>query len=384
MQKIESCEIAGGTMFDLDTTEETGAITALGRSLGMDVLFPLVKTSEQQRELPSAARHALFDSGLTIPVSTEFGGGGVPRCAAQMAAIEALSYGDAGLTLASAWSGAAATLIGQLGSPAQQAALLPRFATEVNAQGAVALYEGHGRAPSESTTTLTATGSDTWKLRGTKLAVPSADTSDPIIVIAVKADGSLCAVVVTPNTPGVTISEPDLGIALDATRMCAVQFDCDVTNDAILSGPSANEIHLAVSHVRLIVAAAALGSAQRSIDYAAKYANERIAFGKPISAFQGVSFLLAEAAIRIGAARVEMHEVADRIDDGDADNIEQRTTNAVNYITSVGAQATRDAMQVLGGHGFITDHPVEIWYRSTAALAALDFDPMCSAFEPSL
>ncbi len=376
-------------MFDLDTTEETEAITSLGRALGMEVLFGLAKTAEQQCELPGAARQALFDSGLTIPVDVEFGGGGVPRCAAQMAAIEALSYGDAALTLASAWSGAAATLIRRLGSPAQQAASLPRFAADVHANGSVALYEGHGRAPSESATTLSSInqispGNARWKLTGTKLAVPNAAASDQIVVIAAKNDGTLAAVIVTPVTPGVTISEPDQGIALNATRMCTVHLDCDITDDAILGSGDAQSFQLAVSHVRLIVAAAALGCAQRSVDYAAKYANERIAFGKPISAFQGVSFLLAEAAIRIGAARIEMHEVADRIDDGDAANIEQHTTNAVNYITSVAAQATRDAMQVLGGHGFITDHPVEIWYRTTAALATLDFDPLCSAFEPSL
>ena len=114
------------------------------------------------------------------------------------------------------------------------------------------------------------------------------------------------------------------------------------------------------------------------------YARDRIAFGKPIAAFQGVSFLLAEAKMRTDAARLEIADVAARLDAGDVERGSALVTGALAYAASVATQATRDAVQVLGGHGFITDHPVELWYRSAGALSVLDLDPLSSMFEPAL
>jgi alkylation response protein AidB-like acyl-CoA dehydrogenase len=374
-------------MFDLDTSEETEAVIALGRTLAIDVLSPAAPGGEREASIPAAVRQALFDSGLTVPIDEQFGGGGMLSTQTQLAAIEALAYGDAGLTLASTWSGAAAFLIATLGNDTQRAAWLPRFATNASAIAAVALYEGHGRAPSESATTLTKNKtSGSWSLRGKKLGVANADLADPLVVVAIDAStGQLHAVVIRKGQMGVSIDPPQRHIAIDAARLCTVNFDAEISDDAVLgSATEPATVHLALSHVRLLVAAAMLGTAQRSVDYAAKYANERIAFGKPISAFQGVSFMLADAAIRIGTARLDMIEAAARIDAHDDDNIERRTTLAVNYAGKVATETTRDALQVLGGHGFITDHPIERWYRTAAALAALDFDPLCSTFEPAL
>ena len=273
-----------------------------------------------------------------------------------------------------------------IGTDIQRSVLLPRFATDPAAHGAVALYEGHGRAPSESATTITRSGRD-WAVRGTKLAVAGAGSADPLLVVGVDpTDRRLRVVVVTGSHDGVVVGVAQRRIALDAAQLATVVFDCTVTDDALLGGGDVDpsDTNLVISRLRLIVAAAMLGTAQRATDYAAKYANERVAFGKPISAFQGVSFMLADSVIRIAAARIEMLEVAIRIDARSADDIESRTTTAINYAGEVATQATRDAIQVLGGHGFITDHPVELWYRSAAALAALDFDLLCSAFEPAL
>jgi alkylation response protein AidB-like acyl-CoA dehydrogenase len=373
-------------MFDLDTSEETNAVVDVSRALALDVLYPAARAAEKSGSVPDGVRRALFDTGLTAPVGEAFGGGGRPSCATQLAAIESLSYGDPGLTMAAAWSGAAAIVIGAIGTPSQQA-LLPTFATDPNCVAAVALYEGHGRSPSESSTTITRAAAGSWIVRGTKLTVAAARASDPLLVVGVDpADHRLRIAVVRTGTAGVAVADPQRHIALDAAQLSTVTFDCTLGDEAILGGLDADpgSVHLAVAHVRLLVAAAMLGTAQRANDYAAKYANERIAFGKPISAFQGVSFMLADSAIRIAAAKLEVLEVATRIDANASDEIEARTTTAVNYVGTVATQATRDAIQALGGHGFITDHPVELWYRSAAALAALDFDPLCSAFEPAL
>jgi alkylation response protein AidB-like acyl-CoA dehydrogenase len=159
-----------------------------------------------------------------------------------------------------------------------------------------------------------------------------------------------------------------------------------VPGSALLGGVEGDPSSLerAVGRVRLSVAAAGIGTAQRAIDYASVYATERVAFGRPIAAFQGISFLLAEALTRVSAARSEILDTATRLDRPGAAGTEAAVTRAVNYAGVVATQSTRDALQVLGGHGFITDHPVELWYRAAATLSALDFDPLCSSFEPAL
>ena len=373
-------------MFALDTTEETAAVVGLCRSLALDVLDPAASAAERSGSVTSTIRHALFETGLTAPIEVAFGGGGVPSLATQTAAVDALAYGDPALTMAAVWSGAAASLIGSLGTDRQKQDHLTRFATDESAHGAVALYEGHGRSPSESTTTITKTPNG-WAIRGTKLAVAGAATANPLIVLGIDpSTGSLRAAIVSTSAQGVVVAPVERQLALDAAQLGTVRFDCTVNDDAILGGADVDQsrMHMAISSVRILMASAMLGTSERALDYAAKYSTERMAFGKPIAAFQGVSFMLADLAIRLAVARVEVADIASRIDSGEAENIEAHTTNAVNYVGNVATQSTRDAVQVLGGHGFINDHPVERWYRSAAALSAIDFDSLCTAFEPAL
>ena len=374
-------------MYALDTTDETVAVIGLCRALALDVLDPAATPSERSGSMANAVRSALFETGLTTPVAAEFGGGGVPSSATQTAAVDALAYGDPGLAMAAVWSGAAASFIGALGTDAQRQAHLPRFATDANAHGAVALYEGHGRSPSESATTITKNPNGGWDIKGTKLAVAGAATADPLLVVGVDStDGNLRVAIVLPSAAGVAVGPVDRQLALDAAQLGSVTFDCTVADDALLGGESTDQsaIHLALSKVRILLASAMLGTSERAMDYAARYSTERIAFGKPIAAFQGVSFMLADIAIRVAAARLDVADIAARIDAREFHNIEAATTAAVNYVGAVATQSTRDGIQVLGGHGFINDHPVERFYRSAAAMSAIDFDPLCTAFETAL
>ena len=379
-------------MFDPDLTSEQEAVAELARDLGLQRLAPTARAAEKDRAVPADVRAALFETGLTTPVAEAFGGGGVPDALTQMVAIEGLAYGDPGITMAAVWAGAAALVIGLCGTDDQQAAFLPMLAMSPAAPGAVALYEGFGRSPSEYRTTISRTVEGAWRVHGNKVAVPGATDADPLIVVGVDpATERLRAVVVRAGDNGVTIGPEESHLALDAAPVSSVSIDVTVPESQLLGGPESavGPLVRAVARLRLAVAAAEIGTANRAVDYASHYATERIAFGKPIAAFQGVSFLLAEAITRISAARLEVREAAGFIDStGEATPahfaaLEAAVTRAVNYAGKVACESTRDSLQVLGGHGFITDHPVELWYRSATALSALDFDPLLSVFEPA-
>ena len=373
-------------MFDLDLTSEQEAVADLARDLGLSRLAPAARIAEKAAAIPADVRAALFEAGLTTPIPEAFGGGGIPDAVTQMIAIEGLAYGDPGITMAAVWDGAAASLIGLCGTAEQQQAHLPRLAVEADHPSGVALYEGFGRSPSEFTTTIGVDANGSWRVVGTKVAVAGGRNADPLIVVGVDpVDGRLRAAIMKGSM--VTFSAADRHLALDAAPISSIDIDVAIPESDLLGGAACplGALERAVGRLRLAVAAAQIGTAHRAVDYASHYATERIAFGKPIAAFQGVSFLLAEAITRISAARLEVRESAGGIDDPQtsAPAIENAVSCAVNYAGKVATESTRDSLQVLGGHGFITDHPVELWYRSSSALSALDFDPLLSSFEPA-
>jgi len=174
--------------------------------------------------------------------------------------------------------------------------------------------------------------------------------------------------------------------AANAAATASVEYDLVVTDDQLLGGPEADPDELArvIARVRLSTGAMLVGCAQRAMEYASQYAVERIAFGRPIAALQGVSFMMAEARMQLDATRLELWAVASSIERAPVRDLERAVTRAVTYAGSVATSVTRDAVQVLGGHGFISDHPVERWYRSAAVLSTVDFDPLCVPFAAAL
>lgn len=373
-------------MLNLQLTDEQLAVRELTRELGLNVLAPAAREAEADGDVPAHVWKTLLDTGLTSPLVELHGGGGIPDAVTHVVAAEGLAYGDPGIAAAAVWSGAAATIAGLCGTDAQSAAAA-EHASDPDRRGSVALYEGFGRSPRQLATTIAATGDGTWRVSGRKVGVAFAAAADPIVVVGVDpTDGRLRAAAIGHHPDGVHIESSAGGLALDAAATATVTFDATIADSDLVGGAQADQAVLlaAVQRIRLSTAAVAIGTASRAIDYAAQYANERVAFGRPIAAFQGVSFPLAEAFTRIAAARFEIVAAAEQLDRDTAGEHDERVTRAVNYASVVATETTRDALQTLGGHGFITDHPVEMWYRSAAALAALDFDPLCSAFEPAL
>jgi alkylation response protein AidB-like acyl-CoA dehydrogenase len=375
---------------EVTLSEELAAVAELARSLGLEKLSPAARSAESDGQVDVALWRALTDSGLVAPIRTEHGGDGLIDAVTHVVAAENLAYGDPGIAFAALWSGAAATLLSEHGT-LEQAERARRLSSDATARGSIALYEAFGRAPNEWTTSISDVDGRIT-VHGTKVAVPFASATEAIIVLGTDpATGTLRAAVVPRDAAGVSL-EPAYGaIGLGETRSRVVHFDVTLPGDATLGGGSLDPAALAASveRIRLLVGAIAVGTGQRAIDYASAYAMERIAFGRPLAGFQGVSFLLAEKQMKVEAARLEVAEAASAIDHGgtgapDVTSLRLAVRDAVNYATDAAAMATRDAVQVLGGHGFLEDHPVELWYRSAAALAALDFDPLCSAFAPAV
>jgi alkylation response protein AidB-like acyl-CoA dehydrogenase len=352
-------------MFDLELTDEQEALCDTVRAFAIQRVRPGTK----QRELESE----LHQLGLAMPVPEEFGGQGVPDPLTYLVAAEALAYGDPGVAFATMLPGHAALFIGACGTPDQQAEWLPTLS---KGKTSVLLHEGFGRTPSELRTAASRQGS-TWVLNGRKDAVVHPGAAALSVVIARDAGtAELIAFVLEGRPPGLQVARDDRDtgtLGLEAAHTGAVTLQ-GVTLEESARLPA--DASAAVCWYRLTVGAIALGAAAASFDYAADYANQRVAFGKPIAAFEAVSFMLVDMNIAIEAARLGLWKAAWALDQPDPHNdLEASTNRAVTKACATAQRAARDALQVLGGAGFLKDHPVERWYRATAALWAIEFDP---------
>jgi alkylation response protein AidB-like acyl-CoA dehydrogenase len=264
------------------------------------------------------------------------------------------------------------------GSPEQQARYLPRLTD--GALGSVLYYEGWGRGPGELEATAARSG-EHWTINGEKFFVANPTVADVSVVLATDIEtGELRAFVFEATPEGYILGCDDRETAncgLRAAHTGAIALrHMSLDAQSVLPGKGL-DLARALAWIRLTVPAVAIGAAHAVADYAARYAQERIAFGKPISAFQGVAFLLADADTAIDAARLSLWwavQALDKVTSGD--ELELLTTDVVSRTCAAMVKVARDGTQVLGGSGFIKDHPVEHWWRSTVTLAAIDTDPL--------
>jgi alkylation response protein AidB-like acyl-CoA dehydrogenase len=370
-------------MYDLTLSDEQTTLVELVHAFAEKELRPAARDAERAREVPVAVANALHALGVACPIPEALGGQGQPDLMTYLMIAEELAWGDPGIAYAALGAGHAALLIAQCGTREQQRAWLPRFTGAQPAAGALWLYEGFGRAPSELRPRAERSGAG-WLLSGAKVEALSPANPELAVIVARRGDtDALGAFVAEGALAGASITRDDreIGrIGLGAAPSGAVKLErVALPDSALLAGGDALALARALAWVRLTLPALALGCARAASEYARQYATQRIAFGRPIASFQGVAFPLADQDMAIDAARMQLFEAARRIEaSDDAAQIERLASACVSRACEVALQSAREGVQTLGGHGFITDYPVERWYRCAAALAAIDFDPAAS------
>jgi acetyl-CoA C-acetyltransferase len=209
-----------------------------------------------------------------------------------------------------------------------------------------------------------------WILSGVKSLVPCAAEAE-LFVIAADAEGVGPALfVVESSTAGLfTEPEPAMGLRAAATGRLILE-DAHVPSGALL-GEGRREIYLeCVQRARIAWCALAVGSAQAVLDYVIPYVNERVAFGEPISNRQAVAFAVADIAIELEGMRLLTYRAASRADNGKS--FDREAALARRLCADKGARIGSDGVQLLGGHGFVKEHPVERWYRDLRATGVME------------
>jgi acyl-CoA dehydrogenase len=343
--------------FDLQPSEEQQALQATLHDFAADVVRPAARACEAARQTSTEIAVSIHEIGVTAPVSEEYGGGGELDPVTYCIAAEELAWGNPGIAYQTLGSGLAAIVIGLAGSDDQKARYLPRFASGEPCPSFVAL--GEKLATGDLDALDTNVNGD--KVVGEKYGVLNAPDAALGVVIG-RTPTELGAVVVEGDSYEVVKPEDKMG--LEAAPTSVVRFD---SNGDALTGSALLE---AILWSKLLTGAVAVGCARASLEHAAQYATEREAFGKPIAAFQAISFKVSDMAILVDSARLAVWRAAWALARGEATLEDIASANGQAVSTAI--RCGDDAVQVLGGHGYIKDHPVEMWFRDAVTLSVFD------------
>jgi alkylation response protein AidB-like acyl-CoA dehydrogenase len=237
--------------------------------------------------------------------------------------------------------------------------------------GAFALSEPEAGSDAASLRTQAVRDGDDWILNGTKAWV-SSGTKGEVIVAMARTDSSddrrgargISAFIVTPDLPGFAVGKKEDKMGLRASPTVQLHFsDMRVPGDRLLGQVGSGFIYAmqSLDNGRLGIAAQAVGIAEAALRAAAAYAAERKQFGKPIKEFQAIQFKLADMATRVSSSRALLHAAATAKDRGE--RITQFSSMAKLQASETAMWVTTQAIQILGGYGYVTDYPVERLFR---------------------
>jgi alkylation response protein AidB-like acyl-CoA dehydrogenase len=360
--------------FDLD--DELKLVLDLVRGFAGREIRPHLRDVERAGEVPEALARAAHGLGLPLLGLPPACGGQGLGALAEVVVGEELAAADPGIAAALPGPGAAATAVLALGDAAQASRLLARFGDAgcATARGALAWTDGPVPARVEP-------AGGAWRLSGDKAFVRGMPGAALLVVAAQAPGGDVAFLAIEDPAAHAGVRA---GARLETTGLLAahfgpVSFDgVHVPGGALLGGApvTAERATDVLARVALGGAAWALGGARAAYEHALRYAHEREAFGRPIGHFQAVAFNLTDLLMEIEGARALLWRAAVGCDAAGASDEARRhartdVARATAQVHAAAQRVTCDAVQILGGAGFVQDHPVEKWMRDARVLSLI-------------
>ena len=304
----------------------------------------------------------LADAGLR-----RSGGGGITDMVTQMIFMEELTWGCAGIGVAISASSLVATAVQLCGTPEQRAKYLPMSCGSKDlVLGAICITEAEAGSDVSAMRSTASRVEGGYLLNGSKRFITNGGIADVHVIFATTNPaagwGGIRAFVVTRGNPGLKAGKKERKMGVRASHTGEVILeDCFVPTEDVLGGEGGVGVLKTLERTRPAVGAGALGIARAAHEYALQYALQRSTFGKPIAAYQAIAFKLADMATEIEAARLLVWKAAWAVDHGMP--IAKYASMAKLKAGDVAMRVTDDAIQILGGYGYIRDFPVEKWHR---------------------
>ncbi|MGI8522966.1 MAG: acyl-CoA dehydrogenase family protein [Nocardioides sp.] len=358
-------------VFDLTPTDDEQLLVDLVGEFAAEVVRPAAAAADTACAAPGHLLTSSLAIGLPILGVPESLGGITEERSAMAGTLvaEALAHGDLGLAVATLAPGAVATAVSLWGTEAQQQTYLPAFTGGDVPAAALALCEPAVLYDVLSPATTATRTDDGFRLDGVKSLVPRGAEAE-LFVVGADLEGSPVLFLVESGSDGLSVeAQPSMGVR--AASLTQLTLDgVEVSADAVLGAADGTTYVECVRLSRLAWCALAVGTGQAVLDYVTPYVKEREAFGEPIAHRQSVAFMVANIAIELESMRLLTYKAASRAAAGE--DFGREVALARRLCADKGMQIGLDGVQLLGGHGFVKEHPVERWYRDLRAIGLIE------------
>ena len=359
-------------MISFSPSEEQQMIINMMRQFATDEMRKIYRQCDESGEIPARIIDKAWGMGfISSAIPEKYGGAGEERSAVTGSLMaEELAWGDLSMTMHFLSPSLLVVPILMMGTEQQKEKYLPAVCGEKSYPATAALIEPRFNFDPNELMTTAQLKDGHYILNGTKCFVPLASDAEVMIVYA-SENGRTQGFIVEKGTPGLKISEREknMGIKALATYELGLE-NCRVPKENRLGGDQGCDFNRLLNCSRVALSAMAVGVARAAFEYSRDYAKQRVAFGEPIASRQAIAFMLAEMAIEIDATRLMTWEAAWKLD-----KKQDATKEAYllkNYADDMVLMVADRAVQILGGHGYIREHPVELWFRNGRGFATFD------------
>jgi len=348
---------------DFQLTEEQQSIQALAREFVKSEIMPFAHEYDEKEELPWHIVQKAHEVGLmNLSVPDKYGGQGLDPLTEAIIGEE-LSYGCLGISGTFGANGLALTPILLAGNEEQKEKFLRPFCSKPQL-AAFGLTEPDAGSDVGNISTRAVPEGDGYLLSGQKCFITNGGVANLYTIFATvdrsKGVNGMCAFIVRGDTPGISGGSKEKKMGDRASHVGEVILENVRVPKEDMLGRIGDGFKIAMGTLDVTrpgIGASAVGVARRALEEAIKYSKQRIQFGKPIAANQAIQFMLADMAMRVDAARLLVWRACHKLARGERASLEGAMAKC--YASDIAMRVTTDAVQILGGYGYMRDYPVE-------------------------
>lgn len=363
-------------MYSFEPSEEQQMIIDTARDFAKNEMRPKSMEADEKSALPGGFLKQSWELGLAVAaIPEEHGGSGIERSAVTGALLaEELGWGDVAMGIATLVPALVAYPLVDYGTDAQKKKYLPLFTGSDFPKATSAVAEPIWDFDASHMTVTAEKKGDKYLLSGNKCLVPLGTDAELFLVYAQEGEpgfDNVQAFLVPRDTKGLTVGEREKNMGVKALDTVGLTLDgVELPGDSRLGGEKGCDFEKILSYSRVALGSLAVGVSRAAMEHSVEYAKERHAFGEPIASRQAVAFMLAEMALEVDATRALLWEAAWHLDKGETATRE--TYLAKSYADRWSLKITDNAVQVMGGHGYIRENPVEGWLRHARGFAIFE------------
>lgn len=364
-------------MVSFQLSEDQQMIKNTIRDFASEQIRPIARDCDEKESIPEGVVKKFCELGLLQNIiPEEYGGfGGERSMLTNSIVAEELGWGDLSIALHLLSPNLFVIPILEYGTDEQKKKYLPQFTTDNFKAATSAVMEPTINFDLSSLKTTAKIDGEEYILSGSKCCSPLGKSSDIFLVFATTREGAGYAgvdgFIIQKGTAGVKRSDREKNMGIKALETCEITFnECRVSKSNKLGEDKGCNFLKLMDYSRIILSSLAIGVARASFEYTKEYAKTRVAFGEPIASRQAIAFMIAENAIEIDAARMLTWEAAWKMDKGQ--DATKESYLAKRYSAEMCLKVCDRGVQILGGHGYIREHPVEMWLRNARGFAMFE------------